>query len=165
MFDDPSSLENQTEDTQKAPKAEDEPSRWLSKWSHVIAGVVFCLLYFSFQSHPWCWYGAIAGSYTVFAFAIALGLGLDCADDFFGDSRVPMYFAVLLLPHALILVLITFAAYLWLRLGSVLPSWATEGRRLPLWDTCGLIVVWFAGTREGIWMGDRIKRQFKDSDV
>jgi hypothetical protein len=117
-----SSLENQTEDTEKASKVEDEPSRWLSKWSHVIAGLVFCLLYLPFQSHPWCWYVAIAGSYTVFAFAIALGLGLDCADDFFGDSRVFKYVAVLLLPHALILVVITSAVYLWLRLGSVLPS-------------------------------------------
>ena len=162
MFDDLSSLENQTEDTQKTSEVKDEPSRWLSRWSHVIAGLVFCFLYFPFKGHPWCWYVAIAGSYSVFVFAIALGLGLDDRDDFFGDPQVPKYVATLLLPHIPILVLITSAAYLWLRLGSVLPPWATEGHRLPLWDVCGLIVVWFAGTREGVWMAAKVKRQFKE---
>jgi Na+/proline symporter len=164
MFDDLSSLENSAEDTQKIPEAENEPSRWLSRWSHVFAGLAFCLLYFPFQSYPWSWYVAVAGSYSVFAFAIALGLGLDSADDFFGDPRVPKFVATLLLPHALILALITSAAYLWLRIGPTLPPWATGGRRLPLWSVCGLVVVYFAGTREGLWMADKIKRQFKERE-
>jgi len=160
MFDDSTKLENQNEGTQEPSEEADQPSRWLSRWSHVIAGVAFCLLYFPFQNRPWSLYVAVAGSYSVFAFAIALGLGLDCVDDFFGDPEVPKFVSALLLPHSLMLALITLATYLWLRIGAILPHWATEGRRLPLWDVCGVIVVWFAGTREGIWMAGRIKRRF-----
>jgi hypothetical protein len=88
MFDDLTSLEGQAEVAQKSEEEEDKPARSLSRWSHVIAGLVFCLMYFPFQDHPWSWLAAIAASYSAFAFAIALGLALDDADDFFGDSRV-----------------------------------------------------------------------------
>jgi hypothetical protein len=158
MFEDSSSLENQAQETQKPSEEEGQPSRWLSRWSHVIAGLVFCLLYFPFQSHPWCWPVAIAGSYTVFAFAIALGLAFDNTDDFFGDPRAPKNVAKLLMPHTLILALIILAAYLWLRLKSILPPWIThESHRGSWWDLCLLLLVWFAGTREGVWMAGRIK--------
>lgn len=112
MFDDLSSLENQTEDAQKPSEEEDKPARSLSRWSHVIAGLIFCLLYLPFRTHPWSWPVAIAVSYSAFVFAIALGLSLNDADDFFGDPRVPEYVATLLVPHALILVPVTFLAYL-----------------------------------------------------
>jgi len=85
MFDDLSKIENSTEDNQKTSEAKNEPSRWLSKWSHVFAGLAFCLLYFPFQDYPWSFYLAVAGSYSVFSFAISLGLGLNSSDDFFGD--------------------------------------------------------------------------------
>lgn len=161
MFDDLSSLDNETE---KASDEKDEPSRWLSRWSHVFAALAFCLLYFPLTDHPWCLYIAIAGSFSVFVFAIALGLGLDTADVFFGDPQVTKYVAIMLLPHILVLILIMSATYLWLRVESVLPLWATESRRLPLWDLVGLVVFYLAGTREGIWMGAKIKRQFQTPD-
>src|SRR6202522_633249 len=76
-----------SEDPGKTFEGKYEPSRWLFKWSHVIAGLVFCFLYFPFKGHPWRFPVAIAVSYSVYAFAIALGLGLDYADDFLGDPR------------------------------------------------------------------------------
>lgn len=159
MFDDISSLENQTEDSQKRSDDEDEPStRMLSLWSHVIAILIFCLLYFPFERHSWGWLVAIACSYTAFVFAIALGVGLDFGDDFFGDARTPEYVATLFLPHALILMLVVPAAYIWFQLMAILPHWiAAEGHRLSLWEICGIVVVWFAGTREGIWLAKKIR--------
>lgn len=159
MFDESLGLDNRPEETQKSSEEEDKPARDLSRWSHVIAGLVFCLLYFPFQHHPWSWLVAIAASYSVFTFAIALGLALDDSDDFFGDSRAARCVAALLLPHAPILALIMLGGFLWLRFKPILPLWITEGRRLSLWDTFGLLVVWFAATREGIWMAGRIKRR------
>ena len=163
MFDDLTSLEGRAEEAQKPSEEEDKPARSLSRWSHVIAGLVFCLMYFPFQDHPWSWVVAIAVSYSAFTFAIALGLALDDADDFFGDSRVLRCVATLLLPHALILAGITLAAYLWLYVTPMLPPWfAHRGQRLSLWDLCGIVLVWFAGTREGIWMAGRIKRRLRE---
>src|SRR5579859_5391380 len=113
MFDDLSSLENQTEEAQTSSEDGDKPARSLSRWSHVVALLVFCLVYFPFQNHPWAWPVAIAVSYSAFVFAIAIGLSLDYADDFFGDPRIPRFVAKLLLPHAPILTVIAFAAWLW----------------------------------------------------
>jgi hypothetical protein len=143
---------------------QNKPARNLSRWSHVIAGLVFCLIYFPFQHHPWSWLVAVAVSYTVFTFAIALGLSLDDSDDFFGDSRAARCAAAMLLPHAPILALITLGGYEWLHMKSALPLWATEGRKLPPWDIFGIVVVWFAGTREGIWMASQIKRRLGRAD-
>jgi len=161
MFDELSGLENQSEAQQASVEEADKPARSLSRWSHVIAGIVFCLVYFPFQGHPWNWPVACAVSYTVFVFAIALGLSLDDADDFFGDPRVSKVVAILLLPHALILMPVTFFAYLWLRAIPLLPLWVTEAHRLSLWQMCILVAVWFAGTREGVWMSGEIKRRLR----
>ncbi len=163
MFDDLSSLENQAEESQKPSEEDDKPARSLSRWSHVIAGLIFCLLYFPFRGHPWSWPVAIAASYSAFVFAIALGLSLDYGDDFFGDPRVPEYVAGLLLPHLVILVPITLLAYLWLRAVPALPQWATEVHRVSLWEVCGVVFFWLAGTREGIWLSGKIKRRFPES--
>jgi hypothetical protein len=162
MFDDSTSLENETEDAQEPSEEEDKPARSLSRWSHVIAGLVACLLYLPFRDHPWSWPVALAVAYTVFVFAIALGLSLDDADDFFGDPYVPKCVATLLLPHGLILAPVTFLAYLWLRATPLLPHWVTEVHRLSLWQICGIVPVWFAGTREGIWMSGEIKRRLRE---
>jgi len=164
MFDDLASLENQTEDAQKPSEEEVKPARSLSRWSHVIAGFIFCLLYFPFRAHSWGWPVAIAASYSAFVFAIALGLSLDYADDFFGDSRVPEYVSTLLLPHALILAPITYAACLWLRAIPALPHWATEVHRVSLWQLCGIVFFWFVGTREGIWFSGKIKRRVTERE-
>jgi hypothetical protein len=160
MFDGLSSRENQTEDAQKLPEEEDKPARSLSRWSHVIAGLIFCLLYLPFRDRPWSWPVAISVSYSVFVFAIALGLSLNDGADFFGDPLVPEYVAKLLLPHALILAPVTLLAYLWLRAIPILPHWLNvEGHYGSTWQLCGIVFFWFAGTREGIWLSGRIKRR------
>lgn len=165
LFDESSGLENQrSEGAQQVSEEEDKPARSLSRWSHVIAGLVFCLLYFPFDDHPWSWPVACAVSYTTFVYAIALGLSLDDAADFFGDPRAPKYAATLLLPHALILAPVTFLAYLWLSAIPLLPRWVTEVHRVSLWQLCGLIPVWFAGTREGIWMSGKFKRRLRERE-
>ena len=162
MFDDLNSFDGRAEEAQKPSEGEDKPARSLSRWSHVIAGLVFCLIYLSFQNHPWSSLVAIAVSYSAFTFAIALGLALDNADDFFGDSRAFRCVATLFLPHALILAGVMLVAYLWLHVTAMLPTWFVHrGRRLSLWDLCGIVLVWFAGTREGIWMAGSIKRHLR----
>jgi hypothetical protein len=164
MFDDLSSMENQAEETQKPSEEQDKPARSLSRWSHVIAGLIFCLLYFPFRGHPWNWPVAIAASYSAFVFAIALGLSLDYGDDFFGDPRVPEYVATLLVPHLLILAPVTLLAYLWLRAIPFLPPWMNaEGHYGSTWQLCALVLLWLAGTREGIWLSGKIKRRFPES--
>jgi len=163
MIDDLTSLEGRAEEAQKPLEEEDKPARSLSRWSHVIGGLIFCLIYFPFQENPWSWLVAIAVSYSAIAFAIALGLALDDAADFFGDSRVLSCVATLLLPHALILAGVTLAAYLWLQVTPMLPQWfAHGGQRLSLWDLCGIVLFWFACTREGTWMAGKIKHRLAE---
>ncbi len=163
MFDDLSSSESQTERAQRVSEEEDKPARSLSRWSHVIAGLVFCLMYFPFRNHAWSWPVAIAISYTAFVFAIALGLSLDYGDDFFGAPRVPEYVATLLLPHAVILAPVTLLAYLWLRVIPILPHWMNvAGHYGSAWQLCAIALFWFAGTREGIWLSRKIKRRFHE---
>jgi hypothetical protein len=154
-------LENPTADPPRPSREEDRPARSLSRWSHIIAALIFCLLYFPFRRHPWSWPTAIAVSYTAFVFAIGLGLSLDYSDDFFGDPRVPEYVATLLLPHVLLLAPVTLLAYLWLRVTPMLPHWMNvEGHYGSNWQLCGIVFFWFVGTREGIWLSRKIKRRF-----
>lgn len=166
MFDDISSLEGQTQEDQNSSEEKDKPARSLSRWSHVVALVVFCLVYFPLQNHPWVWPVAIAISYSTFVFAIAIGLSLDYADDFFGDPRIPKYVAKLLLRHAPILAVITFAAWLWLRAFPTLPRWMSvesNYHHVSLWELCGVVLFWGAGIREGKWMASKIKPQLTES--
>jgi hypothetical protein len=166
MFDDLDTAEQKTEGEQKrSAEDDDKPILGLSRWSHVIAGLLFCVLYFPFKSHSWSLYVAIACAYSACAFAIALGLALENLDDIFGDPRIARYVATLLVPHVPLLGLIILCTYLWLYLNGVLPTWATLwGRRPSLWSVCGMIVFWFAGTREGIWMAGKIKRRLKETE-
>ncbi|HXE07255.1 MAG TPA: hypothetical protein VN612_05125 [Acidobacteriaceae bacterium] len=142
-------------------------ARTWSKWSHVIAGAVFCLLYFPFDSHPWAWPIAVGGSYTAFAFAIGLGLSLTNADDLFGEPRIPEYVATLLPHHVLILAPVTLVAYLMLRAVPFLPSWMTE--HLPrigsVWLLCGLVLFYFVGVWEGEWLSGKIRSQREKLDI
>jgi Na+/proline symporter len=164
MFDELPDSEDRGELAHNPSEEQDKPARNLSRWSHVIAGLVFCLIYFPLRHHPWSWLVAVAVSYTVFTFAIALGLSLDDADDFFGDPRAVKSAAAMLLPHAPMLALIMLGGYGWLHIKPALPLWATAGRKLPPWDVLGIVVVWFAGTREGIWMASQIKRRLGRAD-
>jgi hypothetical protein len=69
--------------------------------------------------------------------------------------------ALLLLPHALILLPIMLGAYLWLYLKLVLPHWITvEGRKGSLWDVVGLLLVLIAAIVEGTSLGSWIKHRF-----
>jgi hypothetical protein len=160
MFEDSLGIENQTVDDQKPSEGNGRPSWWVGRWAHVIALPTFCLLYLPFKDHPWAWQVAIAGSYSVFAFGRAFGSAFKDADDLFGNSQVPRCIATLLLPHALILAIITLAVSAWLHLKPVLPSWVTyEGREGSLWDLCLLIPLVIAGIREATWMAGKIMRR------
>jgi hypothetical protein len=161
MFDEMS----QTEEAKETSEDDEKPARSWSQWSHVIGGITFCLLYFPFRGHVWAQPAAFAASYTVFVFAIGLGLSLYNLDDLFGDPRVPEYALRLLLLHSIILVPATLLAYLWFRATPLLPSWATEVHRISFWQLCGIIPLWFIGTREGIWLAGKMKRRLKELDL
>jgi hypothetical protein len=165
MFDEFSQDENPQE-TSEESEDEEKPARSWSRWSHVIAGLTFCLLYFPFRDRPWSWPVAVAVSYSAFVFAIGLGLSLDDSVDLFGDPRVPEYVARLLLPHALILAPVTFVAYLWVRAVPVLPHWITSEapRYGSVWQLCGLVLFWFVGVKEGLWLSGKIKRHRAELD-
>jgi hypothetical protein len=165
MFDELSGTEDSPEEMQKTLAADAaKPARDLYRWSHVIGLLAFCLLYFPFQHYRWSLLVAFAVSYSVFTFAIALGLALDDSSDFFGDSRAVKCVAALQLPHALILTLITVGGYLWLHFKPILPLWVTTDSRLSFWDYLGIFVLWFVGTREGIWMAGKIKSRLRQSE-
>jgi hypothetical protein len=171
MFDDLDTAEQKTEEEQKLSEENDKPIRQMSLWSHVIAGIVFCLLYLPLKGHSWSLYLAAAVAYSVFAFAIAIGNALENLDDIFGDPRIPEYIATLLVPHAPILALIVFEVYLWAYFKLVLPPWMTHEHtgvvgpwKISYLDLCGVTVFWFAGTREGIWMARKIKRRLKETE-
>jgi hypothetical protein len=171
MFDDLDTAEQKTEEEQKPSEEDDKPIRQMSLWSHVIAGVVFCLLYLSLKGHPWSLYLAAAVAYSVFVFAIALGNALENLDDIFGDPRIPEYIAMLIVPHTPVLALIILEVYLWIYLKQTLPPWMTQEHagvvgwaKLSYLDICGVVVFWFAGTREGIWMARKIKHRLKESE-
>jgi len=84
---------------------------------------------------------------------------------FFGDGRVAEYVATLLLPHGLILVPVTFVAWLWLRAIPVLPHWMTvEGRYPSRWELCGIVSAGYAAVKEGGWLAAKIKLRFAKSE-
>jgi hypothetical protein len=132
--------------------------------AHLIAGVVFCLLYFPFKGHSWSWQLAITLSYVVFMLCCTCGLAFKDADDFFGNLQVPRYIAALLIRQVFVLMLISLAAYLWIRLQTVLPGWAThEGRRMSLWDLLGIVLVYLVAINEASWMAAKIKQRLGES--
>jgi hypothetical protein len=164
VFDDLSKPEDPTEDGKESTEMKDSGTRSFSRWFALIALLVFFLIYLPFRSHPWSWFAAIACSYTVAVLGIALDSVFDFADadDFFGDSRIPRYVAMLLLPHALVLVPIMLGAYFWLYLTPVLPHWVTvEGRKGSFWDLLGLLLVSIAAILEGTSLGSWTKRRFR----
>jgi hypothetical protein len=98
-------------------------------------------------------------------FFFAFGSVLRDADDFFGDPQVPRCAAKLLIPHIFILSLIITGVSLWFHLRPLLPSWVThEGRKGSLWDLFGWIVLAGAGIWQGSWMGEKIKRHFRETE-
>lgn len=163
MFDELNRLEGETEEGKESADKQDTRTGSFSRWLALIACLIFLLIYLPFRNHPWSWFVAIAASYTVSVFGIALDSALDFsdADDFFGESLVPRYVSRLLLPHALILMPIMLGAYLWVYLKPVLPHWATvESRKGSLWDAVGLLLVLIAAIVEGTSLGSWIRHRF-----
>ncbi|MFP5235725.1 MAG: hypothetical protein ACLGSD_07470 [Acidobacteriota bacterium] len=162
MSGDLSSYEGQSGDGKEPSQEEGCGTSSFSRWLALTVILMFLLIYLPFPSNPWIWFIAIASSYTVAVFGIALHSAFDFsdADDLFGDSRVPRYAARLLLPHAVMMVPMMLGAYLWLHLEQALPHWVTvEGRKGSLWDLCGLLLVLVASIVEGTSLGSWIKRR------
>jgi hypothetical protein len=160
MFDDLDTAERKTDDDSTSEK-----SSQLYRWAHIPAILVFGILIILFHGHPWSWQLAIGGGYTGYVFFFAFGSVFKNSDDFFGDSRAPKYFVKLLIPHLLILVLITAGVMMWFHLRPLLPLWLThEGRKESLWDLLGWLLLVGAGILQGFWMAGLIKRRFRDQE-
>jgi hypothetical protein len=162
MFDDLETAESKTEEiSQNSSEDQQTSSWWIGRWSHVIAGVVFCLLYFPFDGYSWSWQVAITVAYIVFMLCCTCGMAFKDSDDFFGSFTVQEYMAKLLVRQILVLALVSLALYLWRYFIPQLPTWLTaRGRRMSLWDYCGLILTYVVAVREASWMAAKIKRQF-----
>ena len=88
----------------------EKSSCWIGRSAHVIAMVVFCLLYFPFYAHSRSWQVAITSSYIVFMLCCTCGMSFSDSDDFFGNLKVPEYLAKLLIRPILVLGLISLRA-------------------------------------------------------
>ncbi|MGD1062758.1 MAG: hypothetical protein ABR860_05805 [Terracidiphilus sp.] len=165
MFDDLDTAEKKTEDEQTSPEDEKESHWWIGPWAHVIAILIFCLLYFPFKDRFWSWQVAITVAYVVFMLCCTCGMSFKDADDFFGNLQVPRYMGGLLARQVLILALVSLGLYLWRYCEPMLPAWVTyEGRRMSLWDYFGIIVVYILAVREASWMTKKIKARFAESE-
>ncbi len=163
MFDDLDTAENKTEEAQKTSEGEQKSSWWIGRWAHVIALVPFCLIYFPFSERAWSWQVAVTISYIVFMLCCTCGLAFRDSDDFFGNLQVPRYVAGLLIRQIIVLALVSLGAYLWRHAIPALPKWATqEGRRISLWDTGGIVLVYVVAIREASWMANKIKSKFPE---
>jgi len=165
MLEDSRGIEDPDKDHQKPSEGNEKSSWWIGRWAHVIAMLVFCLLYFPFEDRVWSWQAAITLSYIVFMLCCTCGLAFRDSDDFFGNLQVSRYMATLLIRQVFVLTLISVGAYLWHNLKTILPSWATyESRRLSLWDLCGVMLAYWAAVKEASWMAERIKRRFGETE-
>ncbi len=160
MFDDLDTAEQKTEKPSKPAKQ--RSSWWIGRWAHVIAGLVFCVLYFPFDRYAWSWQVAATVAYIVFMLCCTCGLSFKDSDDFFGNFRVPEYMATLFARQILVLALVSAGAWIWHRLIPILPSWATQGPRLPLWDLFGIILFYLVAVKEASWMAAKIKSKFPE---
>jgi hypothetical protein len=164
MPDDYIDLNHQQDNDQQPQETEEVTSWWIGRWSHVIAGGVFCVLYFPLSDHIWSWQVAVTLSYVVFMLCCTCGLSFQDSDDLFGSPEIARYIGVLLVRQVFILALISLCAFEWRHLISVLPSWATARaiRNLSLWEVGGVIVVYVVAIREAAWMAKKIKQRFPD---
>jgi hypothetical protein len=97
-------------------------------------------------------------------FGFAIGSVIKDLDDVLGDPALLQYAAKLLIPHAVVLALLTFLIATWFHVGANLPLWATtEGRKESLWDFFGWLVLAVAGITQGIWMAGKFRRRFHKS--
>jgi hypothetical protein len=158
MFDD---LETETQRTEDEAGA----SKRRGSWAPLLSVIVWALLYFPFGSKPWGMPLAIAGAYSVFVFGLAFGQTFRDRDDFFGNADVLPYVAKLLIPHVVILAIITWGVSWWSRLEPALPIWmTTEGRKGSVWYWCGALALGGLGFLQGLWMARRLKRRFHEPE-
>lgn len=162
MFDDLETAEKKTDEPTPSKDGE-KSSWWIGRWAHVIAGAVFCLLYFPFDGRIWSWQVAVTVSYIVFMLCCTCGLAFHDSDDFFGNPRVPEYTGKLLVRQILILALVSLGAWFWRAVKPDLPEWLThEGRKMSLWDYSGIILIYIVAVKEASWMAARIKKRFPE---
>jgi hypothetical protein len=164
MPDDYIDLDQQADDRQQPPETTEVTSWWIGRWSHVIAGVVFCALYFPLSGHVWGWQVAVTLSYIVFMLCCTCGLSFQDSDDLLGSPEIARYIGILFVRQFFILALISLCAFEWRHLIPVLPSWATARavRNLSLWEVGGIIVVYIVAIREATWMAKKIKQRFPE---
>jgi len=138
-------------------------SWWIGRWAHVIAMLIFSVLYFPFANRTWSWQIAITLSYIAFMLCCTCGLAFRDSDDFFGNLEVAQYMGDLLVRQIVVLAGISVMTYAWHFLKRVLPDWfAQTGHKLSLWDMFGLVLAYVVAVREASWMAENIKRRFPE---
>jgi len=166
MPDDYVDLNSKLEDEQKPPETAEVTSWWIGRWSHVIAGLLFCIVYFPLDDRIWSWQVAATLSYVVFVLCCTCGLSFQDSDDFFGNLPVAKFMGSLLARQSVILALISLGLYEWRHVIPFLPTWANERaiRNLSLWEVAGIIAVYVIAVREAKWMAKKIKQRFPEID-
>ncbi len=157
-------LNSRDKDEPEQAEPEEVSSWWIGRWAHVIAGVLFCILYFPLSDRRWSWLVAVTVSYIVFMLCCTCGLSFQDSDEFFGSPEVIRYIGLLLVRQILIIALISLVAYLWRYLIPMLPSWANARayRNLSLWELGGVVLVYYVAVKEATWMARKIKQKFPD---
>ena len=156
---------NTRSEEEQQKEEQKQTSWWIGRWSHVLAGLSFCLVYFPFSGSALNPLAAIMVAYLVFMVCCACGLSFRDSDDLLGSQPVQRYMGTLLLKQVLILAAIAGVAYAWVFLRGVLPAWATEGKRLPLWDVVGIVLAYYLGVSEARWIAVRIRERFPELGV
>jgi hypothetical protein len=155
---------NKQDDEQKNQETAEVTSWWIGRWAHVIALLVFGIVYLPFDDRIWGWQVAATLSYIVFMLCCTCGLSFQDSDDLFGNLPVARFLAGLLVRQFFILALISLGLYEWRHAIPALPNWATERaiRNLSLWEVAGIILVYVIAVREATWMAKKIKQQFPE---
>ena len=164
MPDDYVDLNGRQDHEEEPPEKAEVTSWWIGRWAHVIAGLLFCLVYFPLDDRVWSWQVAATLSYVVFMLCCTCGLSFQDSDDLFGNLPVARYMGSLLVRQFVILALISIGLYEWRHVIPALPSWATGRaiRNLSLWELVGIIAVYVVAVREATWMAKKIKKQFPE---
>jgi len=164
MPDDYIDLTVEKDDKPKPLETEKVTSWWIGRWAHVIALLVFGVLYVPLSDRVWSWQVAATLSYVAFMLCCTCGLSFQDSDDFFGDPPVARFMASLLVRQFFILALVSLALYEWRHVIPALPSWARGRaiRNLSLWEVAGIVVVYVIALREATWMAKKIKQRFPE---
>jgi hypothetical protein len=164
MPDDLIDMESSNPDQFESAEQAATSSYGLGRWAHFPAMGVFGILFVLMHDHPWRWYVAIDGAYTVYVFGFAIGSIIKDFDDFFGSPEIQRCALKQMIPHVPILAVLNFGIFLWFHLNTILPAlMTTEGRKESLFEFLGWVVLAAAGITQGIWMAKRIKSQLNES--